>query len=429
MHSRRILITGVSSPLGGRVAQALEQQPGIDAVVGVDGQEPRHELRRTEFVRVDTDTGPLRRIIAAAAIDTVIDTRLMDDPMLLPLARVREINVTDTRRLLSACAAPDSPVRKLIFKSSAHVYGSEPRAPLFMTESMRRRTPPRTAIERHVSEAELAVAEFAAARPRTRVTVLRCADGIGGEIRSSYLSLLALPVVPSILGFDPRCQFIHLDDVVAALAHAAAHDLPGAYNVAADGVLALSEVVSLLGKPLLPILPPWGTVFAAAQLRRVGLQVPLELLAQLQAGRGLDNRRLKASGFTLRYTTREAVLKLRAQQRLRPLLGSGEDGYHYEREVEEFLRRSPSVKRVPAADAPAGQAHEAAPVTGSRAGQGHEDLVYASLGEGELIELIGSLAPEALVRLRRYEAAHGRRERVLTELDRRLTRLAPKRRG
>ena len=39
----------------------------------------------------------------------------------------------------------------------------------------------------------------------------------------------------------------------------------------ADGVLALSEIASLLGKPLLPVLPPWGTVFAAAQLRRLGL--------------------------------------------------------------------------------------------------------------------------------------------------------------
>ncbi len=429
MASQRILITGVSSPLGGRLAQVLEQQPSVEAVVGVDGQEPRHELRRTEFVRVETDTGPLRRIITAASIDTVIDTRLMDDPMLVPLTRVREINVTETRRLLSACAAPDSPVRKLIFKSSAQVYGSGTRAPLFITEAMPSPSPPRTVVERDVSEAERAVAEFAAVRPRTLVTVLRCAEGIGGELRSSCLSLLALPVVPSILGFDPRCQFIHHDDIVAALAHAAAHDLPGAYNVAADGVLALSEVVSLLGKPLLPILPPWGTVFAAAQLRRLGLQVPLELLAQLQSGRGLDNRRLKASGFSLRYTTREAVLKLRAQQRLRPLLGTGEDRYHYEREVEEFLRRSPSVQRAPAADPPAGQEHEAGPDVDSHAGQAHDHQVYATLEEGELLELITSLGPEALVRLRRYEAAHGRRERVLAELDRRLARPATRRRG
>ena len=123
-----------------------------------------------------------------------------------------------------------------------------------------------------------------------------------------------------MLGFDPRWQFVDEDDVVGVLAHAARHDLPGTYNAAADGVLALSEIASLLGKSLLPVLPPWGTGFAAAQLRRLGLRIPLEMIHQLRAGRGLDNRRLKASGYALRYTSRESVLKLRAQQRLRPLL-------------------------------------------------------------------------------------------------------------
>ena len=51
-----------------------------------------------------------------------------------------------------------------------------------------------------------------------------------------------------IAGFDPRYQFIHADDVVGALEFAVEHDLPGIYNVAPDGVLALSEVIGLLGK-------------------------------------------------------------------------------------------------------------------------------------------------------------------------------------
>ncbi len=411
MSSRRILITNLSSAWGGHLAQALERDPTVEAIVGIDGEDPRHELQRTEFVRVDTDAGLLGRILVAAGIDTVIDTRLQHDPMVVSLERAQEINVTGTRKLLAACAAPDSPVRKVVFKSSAHVYGSEPRDPLFLAEATVRQRPPRTAIERNLRDAEAAVAEFGQARPRAVVTILRCADALGGELRSSLQSMLSLPVIPSILGFDPRCQFIHQDDVIGALAHAATHDLPGAYNVAADGVLVLSEVVSLLGKPLLPILPPWGTEFAAAQLRRLGVQVPLELLRALRFGRGLDNRRLKASGFSLRYTTRETVLKLRAHQRLRPLLGSGEQIYRYEREVEEFLRRSPSVQPV------AGQSGEASPVAGRP-----DDL--EGLEEGELLEIISSLDGAALQRLRRYEAAHGRRARVLAELDRRLARHA-----
>jgi UDP-glucose 4-epimerase len=419
MTSRRILITGVSSQLGGRLAQALEHDPQVQTIVGVDATDPRHELQRTEFVRVETDPALLRRIIGAASIDTVIDTRLVADPLLASLRRAREINVIGTRRILAACGAESSSVRKVVFKSSAHLYGSDPGDPAFLTEQTAGRRPPRTALERDVIDAEAALSEFSAASPRSTVTILRFADALGGELHSSYLSLLNLPVVPSILGFDPRCQFIHQDDVIGALAHAARHDLPGVYNAAADGVLAFSEVVSLLGKRLLPVLPPWGTVFAAAQLRRLGVPVPLEMLRQLRSGRGLDNRRLKATGFSYRYTTREAVLKLRAHQRLRPLLGSGDGAYRYEREVEEFLRWSPSVQQ---------RAGAAGVAAGSADGQRGDGGPYDDLSEAELIEIISSLETEALRRLRHYETLHGRRRGVLQALDRHLARRESSRR-
>jgi UDP-glucose 4-epimerase len=347
MSARRILITGLSSDWGGALAQAVERDPDVEAIVGVDTADPRHELRRTEFVRVDTDHALLRRILSAASIDTVIDTRLVTDPLIAPLRRAHEVNVTGTRNVLLACRDAGSTVRKLVFKSSSQYYGCEHDDPAFFTEQMSRPRPPAMAIERNVVEAETAVGEFAAANPGVTVTIVRVADAIGGEPRGAQPTLLNLPVVPAILGFDPRCQFIHRDDAVGVLAHAARHDLPGIYNAAADGVLALSEVASLLGKPIVPVLPPWGTVFAAAQLRRLGLRIPVEMLGQLRFGRGVDNRRLKASGYTYMYTTREAVLKLRAHQRLRPLLRSGGESYRYEREVEEFLRWSPSVRSVP----------------------------------------------------------------------------------
>lgn len=384
----RILIAGLSSRWGGPLAQALERDPSIEAIVGIDTEDPRHELERTEFVRVDAQPTLIRRIVAAAAIDTVLETRLVTDPL--------------TAAILEACAAPDSPVRRLVFKSSAQWYGSEPGDPSFFTEDQADARPPRTAIERDVQDAERAVGAFAAQSPNMTVTVLRFATEIGSEPRGSQAALLGMPVVPGMLGFDPRCQFIHDEDVIGVLAHAARHDLPGIYNAAADGVLALSEVAALLGKPLLPILPPWGTAFAAAGLRRLGVPIPLETVRELRLGRGLDNRRLKAAGYSYRYTTREAVLRLRAQQQLRPLLRSGSETYRYEREVEEFLRRSPAAQRGVSADGSDG---------------------YDELGADELVAVIPSLAAAAAARLRTKEAGGARRKAVLDALDRRLKTL------
>jgi UDP-glucose 4-epimerase len=403
----RILITGLSSRWGGPLAQALERDRGVEAIVGIDTEDPRHELQRTEFVRVDAQPALIRRILAAAAIDTVVDTRVITDPLSGSLAQARHVNVEGTAALLEACGGADSPVRRLIFKSSAQWYGSEAGDPAFFTEEQTSPSPARTAIERDVRDAEETIRRFEAGNPQVAVTVLRFASEIGSEPRGSQAPLLGMPVVPGILGFDPRCQFIHDDDVTGVLEHAVRNELPGTYNAAADGVLALSEVAALLGKPLLPILPPWGTGLAAAGLRRLGFPVPLETLRELRFGRGLDNRRLKATGYSYRYTTREAVLKLRAHQRLRPLLRSGSQTYRYEREVEEFLRRSPTVLEPLGREQPPPKAPD------------H----YEQLAADELVSLISSLGPEAAARLRNHEVAGRRRKAVLDALDRRLRAL------
>jgi UDP-glucose 4-epimerase len=222
---------------------------------------------------------------------------------------------------------------------------------------------------------------------------------------------LGLPVVPSFFGFDPRWQFIHEDDVIGVLEHAARHRLPGPYNAAADGVLVLSEIVSLLGKPLLPILPPWGPGFAASQLQRLGLRIPVETIRQLRFGRGLDNRRLKASGYAYRYTSREAVVKLRAQHRLRPLLRSGAEAYTYEREVEDFLRWSPAVQHARTELRDGARAADHVPIRG-----------YDELTVDEVVEIVASMEPDALARLRRYEAQNQARGPVLEALDETLAR-------
>ncbi len=341
----RILVTGVSTYWGGRLAQAIERDPGVDAIIGVSPDDPTCELERTEFVRVGLQHALLRRIVHAAEIDTVVDARLVVDSAQASPRTAHETNVIGTMNILAACGGPDSPVRKVLFKSSAHYYGCEQDDPAFFTEAMRRPHPSRTRLESDIVEAEKAVEGFAQRNPEVTVTVLRFCNALGPDLRTSHTRLFGLPAIPGILGFDPRYQFIHEDDLVGILRFAVENDLPGVYNAAGDGVLALSEVASLLGKPLAPILPPWGSGLTAMALRPLGLQIPDEVLRQLRYGRGLDNRKLKAAGYAYGFTSREAVLKHAEAQRARPLLRGEGEPYRYEREVEEFLRWSPSVRR------------------------------------------------------------------------------------
>ncbi len=322
--ARRVLVTGVSNYWGGRLAGALESNPSIEAIIGVDSNEPTRELNRTEYVKVGEQHGLIEKIVRAARIDTVVDTRLKVDSVRGPAGKapvsVHESNVIGTLNILAACSAADSPVRKLVFKSSAHWYGCEQDDPAFFAESMSRKHPPKTAIERDVVEAEAAVDEFRRQRPDVMVSVLRFANVLGGEVDTSHVRLFGMPLVPMIAGFDPRYQFVDEVDVVHALEHVTVRDLPGIYNVAGDGVLTLSETISLLGKRPLPVIPPWGTGLATAAMRRLGFSLPEEMVNQLRFGRGMDNRLFKAAGFHYRFTSREAVVHLRERLRLDPVL-------------------------------------------------------------------------------------------------------------
>ena len=337
-------MTGLSTYWGSRLAQALERNPAVDVIVGVDSEDPTQELERTEFVRVSNQHALLRRIVHAAEIDTVVDTRLVVDSARTTARLAHENNVMGTLNILAACSGQESPVRKLVFKSSAHYYGTGRDDPAFFTEDMRRAHAPRTQLKRDIVDAETAVADFRDKHPAVTVTRLRFCNVLGPDMVTSHARLFGLPAVPTIAGFDPRYQFIHVDDVVRALEFAVADEHPGIYNVAPDGVLALTEVIGLLGKQALPVLPPWGTELAASALKRLGFRIPPEMIGQLRYGRGLDNRRFKAAGFEYGYTTRETVIRFAQHLRLGTVLRGVREPYRYEKEVEDFLRWSPSVR-------------------------------------------------------------------------------------
>jgi UDP-glucose 4-epimerase len=142
-------------------------------------------------------------------------------------------------------------------------------------------------------------------------------------------------------------QFVEEDDVIRSIEFAMSNHLTGVFNVAGDGRLPWSEVAALSGKRTFP-LPPVGTGLAAAPLARLRLvDLPAEVLDLLRYGRGVDNRRLKQAGFAYRFTSAGSVESYAQASRLRRMVGNARPAYHYERDVENFFRRSPAVVRDP----------------------------------------------------------------------------------
>jgi UDP-glucose 4-epimerase len=156
---------------------------------------------------------------------------------------------------------------------------------------------------------------------------------------------LKSPVAPEILGFDPRVQFVHEDDVVGAVMYATNNDVPGVFNVAGDGNLPWSEVCTIVGRRRVA-LPPVLTALAAEPMRIAGVwDLPPEALMLLRYGRTIDNTRYKRAGFRYEHTSAGTVEAFAQGLRLAASVGDNNPTYKYQREVEDFFRHSPAVLR------------------------------------------------------------------------------------
>jgi UDP-glucose 4-epimerase len=341
----RVLVTGLGTFWGSRLAQELEARDDVEVVVGVDTTDPVLPLERTEFVRTDSSHSILQRIVKATQVDTILHTHLIVDSTKLTGRAMHEINVIGTMNLLAAAGAADSPVRKVVVKSSTLVYGSNYQDPYFFREETPRTRGPQTRIERSLLECEAFVRDFTEDNPHVLVSVLRFSNVLGDHMATPFAQALKMRVAPELLGFDPRLQFTHEDDVVNALMYTTTHDIPGIYNVAGDGMVTWSEVCRMLGRPRVP-LPPVLTNLAVEPLRLVRvLDLPLEMLALLRYGRGVDNSRFKRAGFRYQYTTAGAVDAFARSLRLERTIGSDAPEYRYEQDVEAFFRHSSAVVR------------------------------------------------------------------------------------
>ena len=341
---RRVLITGLGTFWGGRVAQALEQHDDVDVIVGLDREEPSVELQRTEYVRSDENYSILSRIVKATRVDTIVHTFLVVDSTAMRSRTMHEINVIGTMNLFAAASAAGSTVRNVVVKSSTLVYGSSAKDPTWFKEETPRSAPPATPVERSLQSVEGYVRDFAEDNPHVNVTLLRFSNVLGPDIVTPASKALELPAVPSLFGFDPRLQFVHEEDVVRSILFVLDHEVPGIYNVAGDGLLPWSEVAAICAKPVLP-LPSFGTSILASPLRRLGVDLPPELIALLKYGRGVDNRRFKRAGFEYLYTSAGTVQAFVEALRLRSTVGDHTPAYRYERDVEQFFRHSPAVIR------------------------------------------------------------------------------------
>ena len=315
-----VAVTGPTGEIGISAIESLEQHPEVGRIIGMARRpfDPSaHGWSKTEYRRGDIlDRDAVDALVADA--DVVVHLAFIIMGSREESARV---NLSGTRNVFEATVASPR-ARRLVYTSSVAAYGYHSDNPVPITEEV----PPRGSPEHYYSE-QKAACEAALAEITTGTTlevfVLRPCIVAGpkapalaeampwnklpGAVRKvSQVVPLLKPPLP-----DPGTplQLVHHDDVAAAIALAATTSAaPGAYNIAGDGVLSMSDVAKALGAR--PVRVPRVAMSAASEVLARLPFVP-SALEWLHVGRTsvvMDTSKAKSQlGWTPKYTAAETL--------------------------------------------------------------------------------------------------------------------------
>lgn len=303
-----VMVTGVGRYLGAHLAARLADHPRVAQVTGIDTMPPGHDLAELLGDRVEVITSDLRGMVGAVTrgkVDAVAHLGVLSNPGRGSRQAMKEHNVIGTMQLLAACQATVG-LRKLVVRSSTAAYGASFRDPAVFTEATPPTLLPRGGFAKDVFEIEGYVRGFSRRRPDVITTVLRLAPFVGPDADTTLTRYFALPVVPTVMGRDPRLQFIHVDDALEVLVRSVVDDHRGTFNVAGPGVLVLSQAIRRAGRIALPVLEP-GMSALAAFVRASGIgDFNLDQLDLFVHGRVVDISRLVTEFDFLPRSTPEA---------------------------------------------------------------------------------------------------------------------------
>jgi len=283
------VLTGADSPLGTRVADLLAD----DAIEVVLLDETVHPA-----------SGPVADGLPDSA-DVVIDVGTSDYDR---RAHRRE---SASEFVTSSLAAADRfSADQIVFVSSALVYGAAPNNPKPLTEDAVLRPDVEFVFARQLASAEELVDEWRRARCGRVASVLRpvlaLAEGDSSRLAAALVSGLGHRIAQD----DPPSQFLHLDDLAAAVALAVRKRLDGVFNVAPDGWVAGERVRALSGeRPRFPMPERMSEVVASLRWRFQRGPLPPGLRSYTREPWIVSNGRLRDAGWEPTVTNEQAYVE------------------------------------------------------------------------------------------------------------------------
>ena len=309
----RVVVLGATGNVGTSVVQSLAAEPEVTSVLGVARRLPDWQVPKTRWVAADVTSDDLVAQLRGA--DVVVHLAWLIQPTHDPRLTWR-VNVLGSVRILRAVAEARVPV--LVYASSVGAYSPGPKDRA-VDESWPTHGQPTAAYTREKAYLERLLDTFEREHPDRRVVRLRPGfifkrEAASQQRRLGIGPLLPLPVVrPGLIPVLPdlpglRFQAVHSLDVGEAYRLAAIRPVRGAFNLAAEPALDMSQLARLLDArtirvPTIGVRAALATAWhlhlvpASPQLLDAVLQLPI-----MDVTRARDEL-----GWTPRHSSLDAV--------------------------------------------------------------------------------------------------------------------------
>lgn len=248
-RKQRVVITGIGGNFGRAVARRLHRQYDV---VGIDRRNVRHMPKDIDIEQVDIRRRSVEDVFRRQDIDAVVHLNIMHDPR----SRQEEhhqFNIVGTQKIFGLCA--EHRVPKVVVLSSADVYGPDPRNDQFLTEEAALMGGQNFETIRDLIALDMFCNTFFWRHPEIETVILRPVH-IVGRVNNAPSKYLRLENPPTIMGFDPMLQLIHVEDVVTAIERALTPGIRGVFNIAGPSPVPLSFVLEKLGTKARPMPEP-----------------------------------------------------------------------------------------------------------------------------------------------------------------------------
>ena len=296
-----VVITGIVGRLGKHVCRVLHRKR---TVIGVDRRDFSDKPRDVVHHQFDLRRKKLRDVFRGGNVRAVVHLGVMHDPRASTHDH-HTWNVVGFGKMLEFMAQYG--VEKLVVLSSANIYGPRPDNPQFITEESPLLGSQDFSEIRDLIEIDMLAQSFFWRSTRTETVILRPTH-ILGSVRNAPSNYLRLPVVPTLMGFDPMIQVVSQADVVRAIELALQPGVRGIFNIAGPEPAPLTRVIKMLGRPILPIPHTLGRKVLGDLFRYRLSSFPAPELDHIRYVCMVDDRRARTMlGYRPMSTLRETV--------------------------------------------------------------------------------------------------------------------------